>query len=167
MKRFLPILLLAGLAACSSNGSNKVTPQQAVSIAQNAVMTLQSELAAVQPMLSAQQQTTAAVLAQDVGRANDVLKSLNSTMTANQTATALQQAEQDLNAVVAAVAVVPMPPPYSTAVAALAISLPIIEGFVNSQIPTASASLADNAARHAVIAAANDNDAKAMAASWK
>lgn len=167
---FLPVFLASALllSACSSTSTNgTVTAQQAVTVAQNAVATLTEELAAVKPLLSAAQQGQVTGLTQDVADAQNILAALTTSMSASQTATALQQAEQDLNAVVAAVAAVPMPPPYSTAVAALAISLPIIETFVNSVQPTAAASLMDAASRKAVIAAANQAEAQSMAASWK
>lgn len=159
------------LDACgNSTGTNPtptVTVQQVVTISQNAVATLIQEFNAIGPMLTPAQQATVAVIKTDLTQASNVLAPLSTTMAGNQALPSIQQAEQDFNAIVAAVAVTPLPPPYSIAVAALAISLPIIEGFVNTYVPAAAASLADASARKSVIAATDRAKAQAMAERWK
>ena len=83
--------------------------------------------------------------------AQGVLASVSTSMTATAAAPALQKAEADLNAVLAALAAVPLiPPPYSMAIAAAAVAAPFIEGYLNSVlgVPTKAAATPRLAARY-------------------
>ena len=155
--------------ACSSSGTTTtptVTVAQVVSVAQNADATLLQEFSILTPSLSPAQQGVVAKIQAALTDAGRVLKPLSTTMAGNQALPGIQQAEQDFNAVVVAVSMVPLPPPYSTAVAALALSLPILEGFINTYVPTASASMAMLSARRTVILATDRVKAQAMADRW-
>lgn len=154
--------------ACSSTSTTMptVTVAKVVSIAQNADAAMLQEFSILTPSLSAAQQDVVSKTQAALTDAGNVLKPLSTTMAGNQALPGIQQAEQDFNAVVVAVSMVPLPPPYSTAVAALALSLPVLEGFINTYVPTASASMAMLSARRSVILAADRAKAQAMADKW-
>lgn len=151
----LVLVSSAILDACAQNGSNPPTPtvtvQQVVSVAQNTINTAVQEFSVISPNLSAQQQATLAQVTNALKQAQGILAPLQTTMAANQALPSIQQAEQDFNSVVAAVALVPLPPPYNVAVGALALSLPILEGFINTYVPTASVSLVAMSSRQKVL----------------
>lgn len=128
----VPAALLAGCAT----GSGGVTFAQVLADVQNAVPALQNALGAV--LKAAPAALPAATVTQIDGylsSASGVLAQLSGSMTATQAAPLVQKVESDLNAVISAAAAIPLiPPPFSTALAAAAIVLPIVEGFVNATL---------------------------------
>ena len=131
---------LAILIGCSST-SGGATPTQIMADIQNGVAAaVQSFDAVVKQNPGVINPTAQAQIEGYLSSASSVLSSLSSSMSATAAAPMIQQIEQDLNAVVMVTAGLPaIPPPFSAAVGALAIVLPIIEAWVNSVIPAAPA----------------------------
>lgn len=126
----IPVTVLAG---CASTNTPVQNTQQIVLDLQNAVPALKNSLAAI-PAGTIPAATLATINA-SLASAQSVLAGLSSSMTATQAAPLVQQIESDLNAVISAAAAVPLiPPPFSVALAAAAVILPIVEGFVNSTL---------------------------------
>ena len=141
------VTTMAILAGCSNSST---TPAQIVADAQNAVTALSNGFAAVVKQApNAVPADKAATITAALAQAASVLGSLSTNLTATQAAPKVQQIEQALNTVIAAAAAVPLiPPPFSTALGAAAIVLPIIEAWVNSILPApAAASMASMSAR--------------------
>lgn len=152
-------LLMAG--QCAAN----LTPAQIVNDAENAVLALTNALKQVVANLPASAAPAVANIESYLADAATLLSALSTSAQATATAPTVQQIEGDLNAVISAAAAIPLiPPPFSTALAAASIVLPILEGFVNSIIPTAAASAATGAARAKMAALAPMSQADAEAA---
>lgn len=138
---------VTALAFLSSCANSSTTPAQIVADAQNAVTALANSFdAVVKQAPNAVPADKAATIAAALAQAASVLGSLSTNLTATEAAPKVQQIEQALNTVITAAAAVPLiPPPFSTALGAAAIVLPIIEAWVNSILPTpapAAASMA-------------------------
>jgi hypothetical protein len=143
------------LEACGNGTTPTVTPANVVTTAQNAISTLVNLASVEGPSLSPAQQSVVATIMADANQAKTVVAQLQAGMTATAGAPIVQQVETDLNNVVDAVAMVPLPPPYNAIIAAVALGLPILEGFLSTVMPaTAGASLAVLTARQKVVAAA-------------
>ena len=144
----LPGLATVGaLAACSGSST---TPAQIVTDVQNAVTALSNGFSAVvRQAPNAIPANTAATITAALAQAASLLGSLSTNLTATAAAPKVQQIEQAINTVITAAAAVPLiPPPFSTALGAAAIVLPIIEAWVNSILPApAAASMASMSAR--------------------
>ena len=138
-----PSLLLFG---CSTTGGGGLTPAQVETDISNAVDALAAgyqALVTANPTLFplAQQQAVEGALAQ----ASSLLADLMGAADATSMAPIVQQIESQLNIVISVAATIPLiPPPFSTALGAAAILLPIIEVWLNSVLP-ASAKVANGA----------------------
>lgn len=134
------------LAACSGSST---TPAQIVADVQNAVTALSNGFSAVVKQApNAVPAATAATITAALAQAASMLGSLSTNLTATEAAPKVQQIEQAINTVISAAAAVPLiPPPFSTALGAAAIVLPIIEAWVNSILPPAPAPAAATMAR--------------------
>jgi hypothetical protein len=137
-----PSLLLFG---CSTPGGG-LTPAQVETDISNAVDALAAgyqALVTANPTLFplAQQQAVEGALAQ----ASSLLADLMGAADATSMAPIVQQIEAQLNIVISVAATIPLiPPPFSTALGAAAILLPIIEVWLNSVLP-ASAKVSNGA----------------------
>lgn len=135
---------MVALAACAGQTAAQVSAQIVTDL-NNAVTALGNvvpALAKADPKLipAAVQTQILAYAAQAQG----VLASVSTSMTATAAAPALQQAEADLNAILDALAAVPLiPPPYAEIIAAAAVAAPMIEGYIATLIgPTPKAATA-------------------------
>jgi len=145
------VLAVGALAACSSGAAT--TPAQIVTDAQNAISALANSFSAVVAQAPNVIPTgTAATINSALAQASSVLGSLSTNLAANVAAPVVQKVEQAINTVISSAAAVPLiPPPFSTALGAASIVLPILEAFVNSILPApAGASLAAMKARAAL-----------------
>lgn len=136
-----------GFAGCAQTGgvplpSVTVTMPQAIADAQNAVLSLGNALKAIQQTApnavpaDQAQKIQAALL-----DATSVLTALSGSVTATQAAPVLKQVEGDINAVILAASGIPaIPPPFSVALAATSVVLPIVEGFIDTVLPAPAAS---------------------------
>lgn len=127
-------LVVLGLAGCSSTTT---TPAQIVTDVQNAVSALASSFhTIIQQAPNAVPAATAATITSALAQASSVLGSLSTNLAANVAAPVVQQVEQAINTVISAAAAVPLiPAPFSTALEAAAVVLPVIEAWVNSILP--------------------------------
>ena len=132
-------LVPAALAACQPGST--LTPAQIVTDAQNAIAALAGSLQAViQVSPGALPASTLTTINNALAAANKVLGSLSTSLTATAAAPIVQQVEQAINTVVADAASVPLiPPPFSIALAAASVVLPILETFVNQFLPAPAA----------------------------
>jgi len=140
----IPAVLATGaLAACQS--STTLTPAQIVTDVQNAVSALANTFSAVLTQApNAVPANTAATITSALAQASSVLGSLSTNLAANVAAPLVQKVEQAINTVITSAASVPLiPPPFSTALGAAAIVLPIIEAWVNSILPAPAAASMD------------------------
>ena len=139
-----PSLLLFGCS--TTGGGGGLTPAQVETDISNAVDALAAgynALVTANPTLFplAQQQAVEGALAQ----ASSLLADLMGAASANEMAPIVQQIEAQLNIVISVAATIPLiPPPFSTALGAAAILLPIIEVWLNSVLP-ASAKVSNGA----------------------
>ncbi len=131
--------LLAGVAvlpaACAGQTAAQVSAQVVTDLT-NAIAGLSNAVPAIAKadpaLIPAAMQAQIATYAAD---AQGVLATVSASMTATAAAPALQKAEADLNAILAALAAVPLiPPPYSMIIAAAAAVAPMVEGYVNTLI---------------------------------
>ena len=142
------------LAACQSVTTPTVTPAEIITTAQNIGPALLNALTLTAPnALSASQVTTINGYLSD---ATSLGSKLLPDITATQSAPTVKQIETDINDVITFAAAIPLiPPPFSTALAAASVALPLLEGFLNSVLPaTAAASPAALAARQKAAALA-------------
>lgn len=139
-------LVVLGIAGCSST---TMTPAQVVTDAQNAISALANAFKAVLAQApNAVPANTAATINSALAQAASVLGSLSTSLTATQAAPIVQQVESAINTVITAAAAVPLiPPPFSLALEAAAVVLPILEAFVNSVLPAPTPAPAALAAR--------------------
>lgn len=122
---------LLAVAACAGQTAAQVSAQivadlnNAIAALSNAVPAIAKADPSLLPaQVQAQIQTYAA-------QARGVLTSVSMSMTATAAAPALSKAEADLNAILAALAAVPLiPPPYSMIIAAAAMVAPMVEGYI-------------------------------------
>ncbi len=128
---------LLAVAACAGQTAAQVSAQIVTDL-NNAIAALSNAVPAIakaDPSL-----LPAAVQAQilsDAAQAQGVLTSVSNSMTATAAAPALQKAEADLNAILAALAAVPLiPPPYSMIIAAAAMVAPMVEGYIATLLGT-------------------------------
>jgi hypothetical protein len=128
-------LVPAALIGCAG----ALTPAQLVADAQGAVTALQTAL----PAIAAVAPTIAAALPRLTGyltTAQTLLNGLAGAVPATTGATTLASVEADLNAVLDALAAVPLiPPPYDAVIAAVALVAPELEAFVNSMAAASGA----------------------------
>lgn len=129
-----PAAAFIALAGCSTSGT---TPAQIVTDVKNAVSALASSFSTVLAQApNAVPPATAATITSALAQASSVLGSLSTNLAANVAAPVVQQVEQAINTVISAAAAVPLiPAPFSTALEAAAIVLPVIEAWVNSILP--------------------------------
>jgi hypothetical protein len=134
------------MGACAGTGT---TPAQIVTDVQNAVSALASSFSTVLAQApNVVPATTAATITSALAQASAVLGSLSTNLTANAAAPLVQQIESALNTVISAAAAVPLiPPPFSTALGAAAIVLPIIEAWLSTVLPAAPTPAAASLAR--------------------
>ena len=129
------------IVAGSCQNGVTITPQEVVTVAQNAVAALANTLTTVlKTAPTAIPGNTAANINTYLADAASVLTGLSSGMSASAGAPVVQQVEADLNAVITAAASIPLiPPPFSIALQAAAVALPILEAFINSVLPQKAA----------------------------
>lgn len=127
---------VAALAACG--GTTPLTPAQVVADANGVVNGLAAAVAGIiasSPTLIPAD--TAATIQSLLGQAEALMASVSSAVGAPSAASVLQQVEAIVNTVLASLATVSaIPAPYSTAIQAAAVILPIIEQFVSTYIPS-------------------------------
>jgi len=159
-----PSVGLVGIvAACSGTTT---TPAQIVTDVQNAVSALANSFSAVVAQApNVVPVNTSAQITSALAQASSVLGSLSTNLAANVAAPIVQQVEGALNTVISAASAVPLiPPPFSTALAAASIVLPIVEAWLNSVLPaTSGAAPAMMAARAKMAALAPMSSAQAEA----
>lgn len=138
---------LAALAACQTGNTTLAVVAQDVS-------TIASGLLGVLPNLPANivPAATMAKVGEAVADLQKLAAQLSSTATTTAAQPIVQQVEADVNTIVDALAAFPIPPPYSTAIQAAAVLLPVIEVAVGFVVPakTASASMTADQARAAL-----------------
>ncbi len=122
---------LLAVAACAGQTAAQVSAQIVADL-NNAIAALSNAVPAIAKadpsLLSVSVQTQIQTYAAD---ARGVLTSVSTTMAATSAAPALSKAEADLNAILAALAAVPLiPPPYSMIIAAAAMVAPMVEGYI-------------------------------------
>ena len=129
---------LVPLAACSGSAT---TPTQIVTDAQNAISALAASLQAVLKVSpTALPGNTVAQINAAIAAAAQVLGGLSTSLAATQAAPIVQKVEQAINTVVTTAASIPLiPPPFSLALSAASVVLPILEGFVNQWLQPAPA----------------------------
>ena len=160
---------LCGLTACQPGS---VTPPDVVSVLQNGTQALANTLNTVlKTAPNALPPTTASNINTYLADAASVLSGLAGGMSASVGAPIVKQVETDLNAVITAAAALPViPPPFSIALQAAAVALPIAEAWLNTVLPqTAAAPLAQAAARQKFAAQApgmTQDAAKAILAQY-
>lgn len=161
---------IGALAACAGQTAAQVSAQVVTDL-NNAITSLSNAIPAITKasptLIPAGTQTQIMAYLAD---AQGVISALSTSMTATAAAPVIQKAEGDLNAVLAALAMVPLiPPPYSMIIAAAAMVAPMVEGYLNSVLgvsPTKAAATAPSAiaARYGVMSLHDAEDVLAKAA---
>jgi len=139
---FAPAALLAGCATGLTGPA--VTPSQVIADAGSIINGLAATVTQIN--VASPGLIPAALLPQIqtyLTQAQAALASLSGSLPAQTSAVTLQQVEDDAQSVLTALAGVPLiPPPYSTAIQAAAILLPIVEVFVNQTLHTVAPTVA-------------------------
>ena len=139
-RTLLSTAALLPLAACAGQTAAQVSAVIVTDLgnALKAIGNAVPAIAKADPALipAAVQAQVVALAAQGAG----VVSAVSASMTATAAAPALAKAEADLNAVLSALAAVPMiPPPYSLIIAAAAVVAPMIEGYISGITGAAAA----------------------------